>query len=87
MEEVSENSENIHISTKESTMRIDLMKIMMKVWLIASTLATTVSWSHAQQSTDTNPAIGVAPLRMLLPNSMRPKQQRMMFVSQPVAFH
>ena len=30
---------------------------------------------------------GVTPLRMLLPNSMRPKQRRLMFVSQPVAFH
>ena len=30
---------------------------------------------------------GVTSFRMLLPNSMRPKQQRMMFVSQPVAFH
>ena len=35
-------------------MKMDLMKIVIKIWLITATLATTVSWSHAQQPTDTN---------------------------------
>ena len=40
-------------------MKMDLMKIVMKMWLIATTLVTTVSWCHAQQSTNTNLVITI----------------------------
>lgn len=54
VEEVSERSENMHMSTKESTMKMDLIKIMMKVWLIAATLGATASWGQAQQPASVN---------------------------------